>query len=157
MRMAHPLLRAEFVMRWRFPKRSMLPVLALAAPLLGQPGAANADEFLRTLKVGSGETLEIRLDQGDVELIAVLGTELRIEAGAFAGKPVYFELIGPWQEPRGTPDVSICRVSSPVEREIARAKQELGVFSEAAVKIAILSTFASIARRIPSSFGTNAE
>ncbi len=31
-------------------------------------------------------------------------TELRIEAGAFAGKPVYFELIGPWQEPRGTPD-----------------------------------------------------
>ena len=73
----------------------MLPVLALAAPLLGQPGAANADEFLRTLKVDSGETLEISLDQGDVELIEVLGTELRIEASArgIGADGVGFELV----------------------------------------------------------------
>ena len=82
-------------MRWRFPKRSMLSVLALAAPLLGQPGAANADGFLRTLKVGSGGTLEIRLDRGDVELIEVLATELRIEASArgVGADGVGFELV----------------------------------------------------------------
>ena len=80
-------------MRWRFPKRSMLPVLALAAPLLGQPGAANADGFLRTLKVGSGGTLEIRLDRGNVELIEVLATELRIEASARGADGVGFELV----------------------------------------------------------------
>lgn len=69
-------------MRWRFPKLSMLPVLALAALLLWQPAAAKADEFIRTLSVGSNETLEISLEQGDVELIEVVGTELRIEASA---------------------------------------------------------------------------
>lgn len=74
----------------------MLPVLALAAPLLGQPGAANADGFLRTLKVvGSGGTLEIRLDRGDIELIEVLATELRIEASArgVGADGVGFELV----------------------------------------------------------------
>jgi serine/threonine-protein kinase len=32
-------------------------------------------------------------------------TALRIEAGAYAGKPVYFRLIGPWEEPPGSPSV----------------------------------------------------
>ncbi len=69
-------------MRWRFPKLSILPVLALAVALLWQPAAAKADEYVRTLRVGSGGTLEITLEQGDVELIEVVGTELRIEARA---------------------------------------------------------------------------
>ena len=69
-------------MRWRFPKLSALPVLALAGLLLWQPAAAKADEFIRTLRAGSSETLEIALEQGDVELIEVVGTELRIEASA---------------------------------------------------------------------------
>jgi hypothetical protein len=54
----------------------------LAALLLWQPAAAKADEFIRTLSVRSGETLEIALERGDVELIEVVGTQLRIEASA---------------------------------------------------------------------------
>ena len=69
-------------MRWRFSKLSILPVLALAVALLWQPAAAKADEYVRTLRVGSGGTLEITLERGDVELIEVVGTELRIEARA---------------------------------------------------------------------------
>jgi hypothetical protein len=32
-------------------------------------------------------------------------TALRVEAGAYSGRPVYFRMIAPWAEPAGSPDV----------------------------------------------------